>query len=435
MPGVSYGICSGLQGMPREVSLFHVLWLYIHMRIGMIVKKLNVKGGTQRQMLSLARELKRRGHEVALYAFSYDKEKCYPELLEGMSVVVAPEPSDQKTLDYYRDFRFLKRGQLGALARENHRAKLLASIMDPDLDLLNPHDQVSYRVAYYYKRFVRRVPSVWNMNDLPLYRFGYDKMRGVDSHFQRSFLRRFMYRLYDAYDAHFIRKQDRIIVVDFFNRELVKKYLGLSATTVRNGPDLDHFTYRKRVPPTPPKIKLLTSGIFLPHRRFEDSIAALPLLKKQGYAPTLTIVGDYENDKKYWGKLQNLVATLELQAYVTFTGRISESELIRVYESHDVYVFQHHLQSDGLSQFEAAATGLPMIVSRTAGCHEVLTDGKNALFINPKDPSDIAAKVRELVEYPELYMRLSEAGNKFVRKNFSWQKYTDDMLKVFKEVF
>jgi len=305
--------------------------------------------------------------------------------------------------------------------------------MDTDIDLLNPHDQVSYRVAHYYKKYVRSIPSVWNMNDLPIYRFGYDKMREMDSAFHRSFLRRLSYRFLDAYEAYFIRRQDRIVVVDFFNRGLVKKYLGLPAITVRNGPDLQHFSYKERKAPGK-NIRLLTSGIFLPHRRFEDSIAALPLLIKQGYTPTLTIVGDYENDKTYAQKLQHVVSVLGLNDRVTFAGRISEQELIRAYESHDVYVFQHHLQSDGLSQFEAAATGLPMIVSRTAGCHEVLTDGKNALFINPKDPVDIAAKVTTLIENPELYLALSREGNAFIRNNFSWKTYTDDVLKVFAEV-
>lgn len=403
------------------------------MKIGMIVRKLNVKGGTQRQALSLARELIRRGHEVVLYAFAYDKEKCYPELLEGMKVTVAPEANEEKTLDYYRDFRFLKRGQLAAILRESHRAKLLARVMDRDLDLLNPHDQVSYRVAYYYKKFVRPIPSVWNMNDLPIYRFGYDKAQEMDPSFHRSLVRRWSYRILDAYEKYFIKRQDRIVVVDFFNRELVKKYLGLSAITVRNGPDLEHFNYRERKAPGK-RIKLLTSGILLPHRRFEDSIAALPLLVKQGYDPTLTIVGDYENDMKYWNKLKELVAALHLETRVTFAGRISESELIRAYNEHDVYIFQHHWQSDGLSQFEAAATGLPMIVSKTAGCHEVLTDRKNALFINPKDPQDIAAKVTMLIQNPELYLRLSREGNEFIRNNFSWEKYTDDILKVIKGI-
>lgn len=392
------------------------------MRIAMIIRKLNVKGGTQRQMLSLARELKKRGHEVAVYAFSYDKEKCYPELLEGVRVAAAPESGRAG------------RGTFRSILRESRRAKLLAQVMDRNFDILNPHDQLSYRAAYYYKRLVRNIPSVWNMNDLPLHTWSYDKAQGVDPAFHRPLFRRLLYRLSDAYDAYFIRKQDRIIVVDFFNRGLVKKYLGLNAITVRNGPDLEHFSYRKRTPPRPPTIKLLTSGIFMPHRRFEDVIRAVKILEEQGFDPYLTIIGDYENDKKYHTMLTQLVTELHLGSRVRMAGRVSEKELVDAYHSHDLYLFPHHLQSDGLSPFEAAACGMPILVSRTAGSHELLTDRENGIVLDSKNPEDIATKVRDLLEHPALYAKLSEQGNRFVRENFSWEKYTDDVLKVFGEV-
>ena len=50
------------------------------MNIAIIIRRLNVKGGAQRQALSLARELKNMGHNVALYTFFYDKDKCFSDL-------------------------------------------------------------------------------------------------------------------------------------------------------------------------------------------------------------------------------------------------------------------------------------------------------------------------------------------------------------------
>jgi len=60
------------------------------MKIAIIVKKLNIKGGTQRQALSLAKELKKLGHEIKLYTFFYSNENCYADLLEGFEVIVLP---------------------------------------------------------------------------------------------------------------------------------------------------------------------------------------------------------------------------------------------------------------------------------------------------------------------------------------------------------
>ncbi|MDZ4260263.1 MAG: hypothetical protein U1A25_01235, partial [Candidatus Sungbacteria bacterium] len=66
------------------------------------------------------------------------------------------------------------------------------------------------------------------------------------------------------------------------------------------------------------------------------------------------------------------------------------------------------------------ASGCPVIVSKTAGASEVLTDGENALLVPPKNP--------------DLYEQLSRKGRLFVEQNISWRKYTEYMLKVFEEV-
>jgi glycosyltransferase involved in cell wall biosynthesis len=373
------------------------------MKIGIIIRRLNVKGGTQRQMLSLARELQKLGHKIKIYTFVLDRERCYPELLEYFDVIEKKNTSPQE----------------------------LALAMDNDFDILNPHDPGAERVAIYYKKLMKNIPVVWNMNDTDSLMWSYDKMRGVDENFLKPFWKLLLYRIYDLWNVfRYLQHLDAIIVVDNFNRELTRKYLGLEAITVRSGPDFEHFQYRKRGPPSG-RVRLLTSGILLPHRRFEDSIKALQILRDEGIDAVLDIIGDTDNDKKYYEKLKKIVADLNLEERVKFLGRISEAELLEAYKTHDIYVFQHHLQSDGLSPFEALASGLPVIVSKTAGAHEVLEDGKTALFIEPKNPGDIAAKVKMLVQDPKLYSSLSSDGNSFARANFSWPKYAQGVLKVF----
>ncbi|MBI4992195.1 MAG: glycosyltransferase family 4 protein [Candidatus Harrisonbacteria bacterium] len=395
-------------------------------KIAVILRRLNVRGGTQRQALSLARELQKRGHTIKLYTFLYDADRSYGDMLKNFEVVSLNKgtgPSWLKSVPLVRHFL--------QLVNENKLAKELAMMMDDDFDLLNPHDQVSYKVAFYYKKYKRNVPSVWHMNDLPLLCWAYDRLMGADEAFRQSLVKRFLYYIADQYEIRkFLRHQDAIIVVDSFNVDLVKKYMNLEAITVRSGPDTEHFTFTKRTPPSK-NIKILTSGILMPHRRYQDTIRAVKMLLDEGCAPTLTILGDYENDKKYHQLLINLVNELGIQNNVKFLGRVSEKDLLRAYAEHDIYVFQHHLQSDGLSPFEAAVSGLPILVSRTAGCHEMLTDHENALIIEPKNPADIAGCVKELADNSDLYMKLSKNGAEFVCENFSWAKYADGVLRVF----
>lgn len=406
------------------------------MKIAMIVRRLDVKGGTQRQALSLANELRRRGHSVKLYAIFYSAERCYADLLTGFEVV-ALDPSESRAPEYPR----LRRLPLGKyletlliVRHETRTARLLAFRIDRDIDLLNPHDRVAHRVAYFFKKHVRRVPSVWNTNDTHSMRWVVDKMADVDPKFQQPWWKRIVYRIRDWYENwRYIATQDAIVVVDQLNQRAVKKYFGREAIVVRNGPDLAHFSYRERTPPQG-SVRLLTSGIFFPHRRFEDAIQAVKILRSWGVRAELDIIGDPAADPEYAEKLSRLIAELNVREHIHLLGRISEQELIRRYHANDIFLYPHHLQSDGLAPFEALATGMPVVVSRSAGAHEILTDGETGLLINPKDPAGIARAVKKMLDLPALYQKLSQTGASFVRANFSWQRYTDGILKVYQRV-
>src|SRR3989344_7602412 len=124
------------------------------MNIAIIVRRLNVRGWTQRQALELGRELNKLGHKVKLYTFLYSPADCFPELLSGLDVV---------SLDYYPSAT----NYFWNWFLENRAAVRLAFMISHDTEILNPHDQVSYRVAAYFKKDIKNIPSVWMSNDLP----------------------------------------------------------------------------------------------------------------------------------------------------------------------------------------------------------------------------------------------------------------------------
>jgi len=404
--------------------------------IAIIVRRLDVKGGTQRQALSLANELSRRGHIVKLYAIFYSREKCYPELIGALPVIsldpaLAREPV-YPTLRRLPILRYFV--TIAVILHETKCARTLAFLIDRDTDILNPHDRVAHRAAAFFKRRVRRIPSVWNTNDTHSMRWVVDKLVDIDRAFRQPWWKRVVYSIRDWYEnARYVSQQDAIVVVDEFNRGLMKKYFNRDAIVVRNGPNAEHFQYRERTPPTR-SVRLLTSGIFFPHRRFEDAITAVKYLRDGGVDVSLDIIGNPDSDRVYAEKLMHLVAELGVGASVHFLGKVSEDELVRRYHENDLYLYPHHLQSDGLSPFEALSCGMPIIVSRSAGAHEVVRDHETGMVVDPKDPKGIARAVRELLEDPILYRKLSSEGAAFVRSNFSWQRYADGMCAVYDRV-
>lgn len=396
------------------------------MKIALIVKNLNIKGGTQRQALCLARELKRLGHDIKAYTFSFDREKCYSDLMAEIEIISLP-PEKLNKKSYLPQIRKLRE-----TVYENKISRELARLIDKDTEVLNPHDQVSYKAAYYFKKETKNIPAVWMMNDLPLSRFIYDRERICRPDFKKPLLNVMSYYLKDWYEnKKFLSRQDKIVVLDNWNKGLVKKYLGREAEVVRSGLDIEKFSYRAKA--MSGRVNLLMAGIFFPHRRFEDAVEAVKILREEGRDVNLAIVGSGELDKKYYEKIVKLTADLKLNDCVSFLGRVSDEELVRLYQEKDIFIFSNYPQTWGLAVFEAMAAGTPVIISRGAGAHEVLTDKENALIVEEKQPAQIAQAVKELADSPELYQKLNQQGRQFAEENITWRQYALKMLKIFEQ--
>ncbi|TSD04736.1 MAG: Glycosyl transferase [Parcubacteria group bacterium Greene0714_36] len=390
------------------------------MKIAIIVRRLNVKGGTQKQALFLARTLQRHGHQVTLYSFFADRARSHADLFEGLPVVaLGMYPASRNVLlDFWNEYR---------------AARALARRIDRDTDILNPHDQVSYRVAYYFKKDIRNIPSVWMMNDMPTKTWGYWRERECGSRRPASFARRMLWSALDAWDsATAVKAQNRIVVLDNRDREWVRDAFGKDAVVVRSGLDHAQFPYHPRTGLDAGRhpIKILSVGIPFPHRRFEDILVAIRLLRERGVDTSCAIVGDYDSAHPYAKKLSAYAHAAGVAARISFTGRVPDAEFLRHYQESDIFVFPCHLQSWGLAVFEAMACGTAVIVSTTAGASEVLTDGENALLVPPKNPKAIVAAIERLIATPALYESLSRKGRTFVEQNISWERYAKDMLEV-----
>lgn len=371
---------------------------------------------------AVADEFQKIGHNVVVYTFQYVPENCYSEILKNVKVVSLGT-------------HIPKGNYLVNFILENRNAKHLAALIDKDIDILNPHDQTSYRVAYYFKKGVKNAPSVWMMNDMPTKTWFYWRESRFDPTKKPPLLKYVLYWLLDWYETHtFIKAQDTVMVLDFRDRDWVREYFGKDAIVIRNGADLSQYRYRERSIGTRRPIKLLMHGIFFNHRRFEDGLLSLKQLLDRGYDIRLSIAGDYNADKKYYARIAHMVEELELSSRVDFLGIFATNEkLFECFDSHDIFIFPNHLQSWGIVPFEAMATGLPVIVSRGAGASEILSHGENAMLVDPLSPDQIVGAVSRLIDDEHLYADLSANGRKFVEKNISWEKYAKDMFKIFEE--
>jgi glycosyltransferase involved in cell wall biosynthesis len=94
---------------------------------------------------------------------------------------------------------------------------------------------------------------------------------------------------------------------------------------------------------------------------------------------------------------------------VRFHGHLRSDALPALYAQADVYALISSYEPFGVAIREAAAAGLPIICSRTAGAAgDVAIEGRNALLVNPHDVDEIAGALRRLVADPDLRRRMGE---------------------------
>lgn len=80
--------------------------------------------------------------------------------------------------------------------------------------------------------------------------------------------------------------------------------------------------------------------------------------------------------------------------------------------------------------FEYSTCGLPMVMSEFPYWQGIF--GECAVFVNPIDPQDIAAKIRGLVENPEYRMRLAWEGRKLIENQYSWESESKKLIELYK---
>lgn len=76
-------------------------------------------------------------------------------------------------------------------------------------------------------------------------------------------------------------------------------------------------------------------------------------------------------------------------------------------------------EPSGLVALEAMAMGKPVVASRTGGLPEIVVDGETGLLAAPGDADDLRRALERLIADPQLRARLGEAGRTRIAAHFS----------------
>ena len=95
---------------------------------------------------------------------------------------------------------------------------------------------------------------------------------------------------------------------------------------------------------------------------------------------------------------------------VVTAGPLFGEELATAFASADVFAFPSETETFGNVVVEAAASGLPVVVSSTGAAHEHVIAGQTGEVVDANDPQALAGAIIRLADDPALRLRMSLAA-------------------------
>ncbi len=116
------------------------------------------------------------------------------------------------------------------------------------------------------------------------------------------------------------------------------------------------------------------------------------------------------------------------------TERISDSELVDLYRTADVFVLPSLYEPFGMVIVEAMSCGKPVIGTGVGGIPEIIREDTNGLIVPPRNPRALANAINAVLLNDAKARRFGLAGRKIVENEFTWAKTAHGYEEFYKRV-
>lgn len=222
------------------------------------------------------------------------------------------------------------------------------------------------------------------------------------------------------------RAQGLIAVSQGVASELAEHFPSMPVAVVSNGVSVEHFAPN-------PRLRLQT--------RLELGVAQDDLLalfigsewEGKGLAAAITALVHADDwrlivvGRGDLGRFQALADAHGVLDRVQFVGPVEDPS--PYYCASDAFVLPSVYETFSLVSYEAAASGLPLLVTPVSGVTELLVDGENGWFID-SDAAFIGSKLAQLGESRELRDKMGTAGRAAATR-FTWPRMVNGYMHLF----
>jgi glycosyltransferase involved in cell wall biosynthesis len=160
----------------------------------------------------------------------------------------------------------------------------------------------------------------------------------------------------------------------------------------------------------------------------DDFIEALRELRKAGVGFSCTIFG--KGEPEYIAALDEKIKAYDLSEQVRHAGFVNNHR--EIYRAVDICVVPSRVnEAFGMVAAEAAHFGVPVIATRLGALSEIVQDGETGFLVDTESPSQLASKLRLLIEDAALRRRMGRAALRFASGKFTQASMAEQMEAVF----
>lgn len=236
----------------------------------------------------------------------------------------------------------------------------------------------------------------------------------------------------DAFLKHAIKHSEGIICNSTFTAAEVAKLTDKPINVIPFGVTVN--VKEKNATRNGDTHNLLFAGRIIERKGLEYLIRAIPLMDDE-LAVHLNIAG--EGNVK--ASLQALTTELGLDDKITFHGFVPNAQLEDMYSQADVFILPAIVDDRGDTEglgvvlVEALSYQVPVVASQVGGIPDVIIDGETGTLVPERSPEAIAEAVESLLRDDERASEMVDKGLAHARSYFDWGRITDLLVQTYKK--
>jgi len=206
-------------------------------------------------------------------------------------------------------------------------------------------------------------------------------------------------------------------------------------TCIRNGIDLDgksvqtdRWRTRKELGVDSETCLIGTVGRLTPVKGIPYLMEAARVLLRQGAKVKILVVGEGSIRQDLMAQTRSLGITDN----VVFLGHREDTDVLL--QALDIFILPSLSEGIPMALLEAMAASRAVVASRVGGIPEIIEDEVEGYLVEPMDVDGLAKRCRQLIESPEISVKMGEQGRKRVERDFSATAMADRVASVYKEL-